>query len=440
MEEDYFSGPVIEDEDELISNFASEMGSFNYMPKNFLGFKTSEFGFVLANTSELPPYLKLKEKIINEAKSLTVEDRMQAVRYLCSIPFNNSTIHCVEAALSIIKDDSIDIYKRFYFLNNRDRYFSLDDHVVNLLHPLFFKYGLSLGPSVVPYEIMIVSAKYILERFGAETKIRQVALDWCLDIIENDNEDIGFKLKIFSLLKRHGQPDEQQFALDQLEELGVEDPDEVEQSAEDKLARDILRAIRTNHTITNAKDDETTFYNTLTSATKEPSRKDLINDIFNFITTSSESFEGISLLNICLLFYREVEAIKSTKSIYFADECLRRFVDTMSPQDDSQRIVQILLILADFTTPREFFLGPSNLERLRNDIFAALNACLFGMPDAVRSTIQESRNSEDKSAVKEFFILYFDDEKDILKKSWEDKISPQEFEKMYDQVTKEWSN
>ena len=117
------------DADTILEDYKNELGSHSYMPKDFLGIATKDLGFHIVGKDST--FLALKNKLVDHSTTLKVEDRMQGVRYLCSIPFNDALYHCVEAAMSIISDESIDIYKRYYFLSNNDKFYRLDAHVVS---------------------------------------------------------------------------------------------------------------------------------------------------------------------------------------------------------------------------------------------------------------------------------------------------------------------
>ena len=95
--------------------------------------------------------------------------------------------------------------------------------------------------------------------------------------------------------------------------------------------------------------------------------------------------------------------------------------------------------MEDFTQPRTFELGPSLTERLRNEIFGALNQTLFHLESGEYSIIQKARASSDKSAIKEFLVLYFDDEREIIRDKFK-HVSDAEFNSIYDQVVLDWSN
>jgi len=403
--------------------------------------KTKDLGFHIQGVES--PFLTLKQKIISEAKTLKIEDRMQGVRYLCNIPYNNATYHCVEAAFSVIMDESIDVYKRFYFFDNRDKHFRLDDHVVNFCHPGFFKYGLKVGPVKVPYELMRLSAKYILHNYDNNTPIRQTVLDWCLDTIENEAEDVYTKVETLKVLMEKGERDEVAYAKDQLYELGIDEKEGLILSDHEKLAYDLLRALRTKHTV-KAEDTLSGLFQSIVNMVVKEKHSDeklieAVDAFFNDYVSGDARLEGITVHEICVLASKEIDALRKQSS-YESDECLRRLVYQIERGYGGDTLMYLLTVFEGFVAPREFQLQPSLIERLRHDVFAALNASLLGLNDGLRENVEASRASEDKSACREF-LMYFDDEKESLWKQYNqpnNKIDRKQFDDMYDKITGEW--
>ena len=431
--------------DNLVDEYSAHMSSgISYMPKNFLGMETKDLGFFIVGQET--PFMILKKKILEEGKQLKLEDRMQGVRYLCSIPYNNATYHCVEAATSIIFDESVDVYKRFYFFDNKDKYFRLDDHVVHYCHPAFFKYGKSQGAVVVPVELMIKSAIYILNHYGSETTIRQTVLDWCLDILEDEvHQDIQTRLAIMKLLLEHGAADEQAFVNEQLEALEISHPDDVQPDVTEISAKNILRAICTKHSIKDVTP-EPLFVACVQYASKHlKENTELLSRIeafFQDIVEGESKFDNVIIGDVCKLVWLEIKSLKDDQKrggSYVADECILRFIQLIENDlpDDCISIVQILNLLDGFTTPRELSLGPSLHERLRNDVFAALNNSLMNLNEGLRIDVQQSRKSEDKSTAREF-LMFFDDEKDMLRQTYVNLCTEKEFEDLFNKVVEEW--
>ena len=419
---------------DLINEYRSEMGSFAYMPKNFAGMETDRLGFHIVGRKA--PFIELKERIINDAAKMSIEDRMQGVRYLCSIPYNNKEAHCVEAAMSIIRDESVDIYARFYFFSSKDRYYRLDDHTVYYLYGGFLKQALRNKAVKVPYEIIFLTVEYILKNYSPDMASRQISLDFCLDIIENEYEDVGSKLKALRILLNTGDAEERAFARDQLmQQFEVDDINDIEMDDQD--VSDLLRAIRMHvgATFVDSAQPTELFASCCKLHANDADILESLDIFFNDIVNGPIKYEGISISHILVLWYQEVCA----QDAYTHDECIRQFVHIVSnpdiPEDDI--IPSIIRVLSDFIQPVPFRLGPTIVERLRNDVFAGLNRSLMALNEGVRKDVVESRASEDKSAAKEF-LVYFDDEKAELKRTYMAEITPDLFEQIFDKTCEEW--
>ena len=100
--------------------YAHQLGTFEYMPHTFLNIDTNTFGDSYFPNGEEHPFLRLKKEAMN--KKNTSEDRMQAIRYMCYIPYEDFVTHCIEASKTIIEENEYDVYNRFYFFSNNSKY------------------------------------------------------------------------------------------------------------------------------------------------------------------------------------------------------------------------------------------------------------------------------------------------------------------------------
>lgn len=421
-----------------LNHYESEIGSHQFMPKTFVGLDTSKLGFHIQGQKS--PYLELKEKIISEATTLCIEDRMQGVRYLCSIPYNNGTAHCLEAAMSVLRDENIDIYKRFYFMHSKEKYLRLDDHVVYYLYGAFFKQGKRAGPLKYPFDVMFPTVEYILKNYTPDLASRQNALEWLMDIIEDQMMDDGSKCQAITILQNCGDFEEKSWATDQCIELyNVESPADVE--TEDGDVRDILRGLRTSYALQAEETPETLFVKLCQLVQSYPNKEETeeqITAFFNDILPLNETFEGIKISDICILFHKCVEKLDK----FAADNCLREFVATISNVTSEDILIpDVVRILTNFVLPKPLVFAATLLEKLRNDVFAGLNASLMQLNPGLRSEVEQSRNSNDKSAAQEF-MMFFEDEIEVIFERYakEYQLGRKEFDGYITRITKEWMN
>jgi hypothetical protein len=404
-----------------------EIGNFAYMPKNFLGISTADLGF--SRPGQVSPFLQLKEKIITD-KSISAEDRMQGIRYLCAIPYSNGTQHCVEAVKSIIEDDSIDIYKRFHFINSKEKFLRIDDHVADLAYPIFFAYGLKAGGLEVPMELQLLCGEYIFHSYSPDSEIRQSVLDYCLDTVDKNEEDITTQLKVISFLLAHGQQDEIEFAENFLDQLGLKSPNDAKPSEIEVIARGILRQLQTKYIFV---DNINAFLDALQSSGATEAQCNLLIEVFERL-----SVDTINADDIASLVYQSILDLSKENS-FVGKECLGRIVrEALTEQQASHDVIYKMIASLDgFVEERPLTFGWTPLEKLRNDIFAALQAALMTeVEESLRRDVFESLESTDKSVAKEFLHIY--DPEDEIWEKYKSSMNKETFKETYDKVIKEW--
>ena len=100
-------------------------------------------------------------------------------------------------------------------------------------------------------------------------------------------------------------------------------------------------------------------------------------------------------------------------------------------------LYSLLAILDGFVEQKPFKLESTPLERLRNEIFAALNHRLSTeVPEDLRNEVFESIRSPEKTTAKEFLAMY-----SVEEELWEmnqKDMRQEEFEDIYKQVIREW--
>lgn len=425
---DYYTQDLLA---ENMEEYQKEIGSHAYMPTHFLGMSTEDLGFSRTGQS---PFLDLKAKLLTDT-SISIEDRMQGIRYLCSIPYNNGTMHCVEVVKHLITDPTVDAYKKFHFINTKEKYLRLDDHVAHHAYPLFFQYGLIEGGAVVPVELMFFCAEYIFHSFSADDNIRQSVLNWCLDILSppEEREEIMFEdfttqMKVCRFLLDHGQADEADFVTDYLQSLHIETPEDVPIPQIESIARGILRNLVGTYQYA---DNLNAFLDELVKNYKAPVQAiNVLMQVFN-----EYYVDQIQGAHIASLVYQAMGDLQT----YEKNECMLRIVreTLMYDEPTHDMLYSLLAILDGFVEQKPFKLESTPLERLRNEIFAALNHRLSTeVPEDLRNEVFESIRSPEKTTAKEFLAMY-----SVEEELWEmnqKDMRQDEFEDIYKQVIREW--
>jgi len=211
----------------------NELSSFEYMPKYFLGIKTKDFAtsrIELNESTLLPethPFLKLKEKSMDG--SINMSDRMQCIRYMCRIPYIDNLKHCYDGSVTILDDDTqqeYDMYKRYYFFANNDKYFKLEDNLVYELYPYF--YYLSIKKNY-PLELTLLAARYIIMSYPYDSNERVDVLDYLLEIADDKKETVYARAECADILYTYGEGNEIYYGKKIIAELGIDENQERKQ-------------------------------------------------------------------------------------------------------------------------------------------------------------------------------------------------------------------
>jgi hypothetical protein len=434
------------------SDIASQLGSFEYMPSVFQHLSTKEFGMMtqmhdeqgnILKTIAIHPFLKLKEIALNKQSNISIEDRMQSVRYMCCIPYREGEMHCKEATEAIVFDSSIDIYKRYYFFSNNERYFKLTDTIVHHIHALFFQRGLKEG---YPFELVIRSARYILSFYHVETDTRQSVLDWLLDIADDNSEAHRVRAETADVLITCGEPDEAEFGIGIIQKIGVsknfyDSEENIHGKDIGKSAKNILRALQTSiskQEIDNVSCDE--IFNYILPFALELVDKQMINSFFLRVQTDPTRFERLTLLDILKMVYIK---LKQQPEKYFNTGSIRLYQEISDAVDTCATgyMIRILNVMQGIVNEKEFILRMSPKDEIRSIVFAKLNLILRSLSSNEQNKILESIECPDKNGRDEAleFIRCYDPREEL----WEEYkllLEEDEFELIVQECLNQYIN
>ncbi len=427
--------------------------SLNYLPKSFLDINTSTLGNSYFNNSDdIHPFFKLKEKAMDA--NININDRMQAIRFMISIPIKNNIDHCIEAIKTIQFCNEIDIYKRFYFWSTQDPIFKLDDTVIHTLHPWFFTIATQ---NEYPLDLILISSGYILNKYGREYDFRQDVLDYLVDLCEDKYAGTRQKLCCAEVLFKFGEPDEQQYGrqiinkynklLNNSEENNIKDWYDIEMSSIKKLRYLILTIKEPLN-----KEIKTKYINLLKtkclnlidiSSSSYPVFIQNWNQLINE-SNANFRFENMSFSTILyyISFFIEIFNNQSKEKIIENNFNFLHFIDSILLYKDwSDNYNFCIFILQTLKQAKEVDvdLRISLEDELRQTIFNKYNSILYSLPtdqlDAVIKSI-ESSNLEDKMDVEQF-LDYHSIENELFKK-YKNEISLEEFTSIYNKTINEY--
>ena len=427
-----------------------EIGTFEYMPINFHGIDTKNFGMMSKRYDEdgnklehveVHPFFKLKEIALDT--NIDFVERMQAVRYMCYIPYIDAINHCLDSVRSIVFDDALDIYKRYHFFSNNEKYFKLTDEIVHKIHYEFFEYGLENN---YPFELLVLSSRYIFCFYSSDEDIRQKSLDWLLDIADDDNETHKCRSETADILITCGEPDEIKFGKQIIDKIGKKD--DFYQSSENihseylsESACNIIRSLRSERL--SAKVDANsdvspitseTIYSSIENYTKTDEEKEMLRKIFFRIQTDPTRFERLTILDILILVYHKMQLLIKANVTSSSDIYYRLYQELSESNDTCSTgyFIRILNVLQGYVKEKEFQLRIDPKDELHSVVFARLNLALRRLGTTERDSVLESISSDTDKSVAEEFILFNSPEEELL-----DQYSSLLDEEIYYKIIKE---
>lgn len=413
----------------------NELSNFEYMPIRFKNLVTSELAFATSDEGDRSqhPFFKLFE-IASDAKEV-VEDRFQAVRYMAHIPHQKQIVTTIEACCNIVFDDSIDIYKRYHFFSTNQKYFKLPSWLVHVVHKEFFFNGIELK---YPFDILSLSARYVLGKYPSDSLERQDCLEWLLDIIDDLNEHQRVRAEAADVLVCCGDWDEQEFGKKVLDELGgkgesiYENTENVHHISNDSV-RDVIRALRSKFNINDFQVEMA--QSMIEEFIQSPEEKELTLKFFYRVMTDPTKIDRLNLVEILGLVHSQIMSMD--ESIQF--QLRQRLYEEAKDAADTCTtgyVNRILNVLSGFVEGRSLELRLSPKDELRSAIFARLNKELRELTPYQQEQVLDSISSENKTAVEEF-LLFFGPEDDL----WEEYnniLSKAEFDVILNECYKQY--
>jgi hypothetical protein len=412
--------------DKLLINYPEykmHLGNFEYMPSKFHGLVTKDFGMTYnrydkdGNRIEQQdhPFLQLKQIVYNS--SIELVDRTQAVRYMCFIPYLNAESHLYDVIDHILFDDSIDIYKRYHFFSNNEKYLKLNDSIVHRTYPLFFQTGIKLK---YPFELLILSARYILSFYGVEHDIRQEVLDWLLDVVNDVNEEHRSRAEAADVLITCGEPDEIEYGNQMIQVLGQKENDIIYTDQENvhsdsfiHSTRNIIRALQKDHLASLINNDNTRdvpslteeMYNSILSTGLTDEEQSHLQKFIYRIQTDSTKFERLTLLDIMHLVWNKVKTLEKEKY----DEAIKRILEEANDSVGTCTtgyLVRIMNIIQGLVQGEEFQLKMDPKDEIRSAVFARLNSSLREVSVEYREQVLTSMEEGGGQVIRDFVNIY----------------------------------
>ena len=412
-------------ESELKNGF--DMSSFKYVPDTFMEIETKQFGESVNN-----PFLKLYESVISDKYEF--EDRCQGVRYMQRINYTGGMKYCIQATLSILKDEKYPFDKRYYFFSNNDAYVKLDYEIVNACHKYVYE---NFDEFNAPLLYKLLSAQFILAHF-VETEYNRTKLqDFLLSVAQDREQTINYRAECADILYNYGVENVYvQSATNVIRELGelytqnkkstiYTNSQNVHDETINKNIINILRKLIQKVKITDKRNSGEILeiirnkYSHL-----EQNRMDKIMSSLERIMIDNAKYEMLNLSDILLLVWEYIQSQEyigdninqhQTKTKDELEIRLLQELEDMDQTCSTGHLSRILNVLSGYFTDNVVQITLK--DQLRSNIFARYTKLIKMLPENQQEKINEELMSNDtsqKDTIK-MFLMDFNVEEVLYK-------------------------
>lgn len=427
--------------------YNSALSSFEYLPPKFMGIDTTSFGKTKLEKNETHPFIKLKQIAMDP--TIDYDDRFQSVRYMIHIPYINGDEHCIEACKSILKDETIDVTKRFYFFGNNDKYFKLNDKVVHYLHSFFYDLAVERR---YPFRLLLTSARYVFSFYHPDSDERNNVLDYLLKIAENEDEDRYARSECADILYSHGEQEEVIYGIKILQELGYMDQDfnkrtiysnaeNVHDSTINDSVRNIVLTLYKEYLQHNREFDNYSLESLqkifVDDVKVNDEEKQKLQHFFFRLMTDPTRFETLTLINIFTMVLYKIKTLQPEQK----EECYKRLLQEIKDSEDTCHtgyVSRLVNVLTGFVEEDKYVFKISPHEELRSSVFARINSAMASLPVYLKEDVMNSLWGEDKTTFDEFYNMYSPE--DELRKEYKNILSDEEFTKVYEKAIRNFKS
>jgi len=406
-------------ESELKDGF--DMSSFKYVPDTFMNIETKQFGETVDN-----PFLKLYECVISDKYDF--EDRCQGVRYMQRINYTGGMKYCIQATLSILKDEKYSFEKRYYFFSNNDAYIKLDYEIVNACHKYVYE---NFNEFNAPLLYKLLSAQFILAHFVDTEYDRKKLQDFLLSVAQDKEQTINYRAECADILYNYGVESEYvQSATNVIRELGelytqnknstiYTNTQNVHDETINKNIINILRKLIQKVKITNRNSGEILEIIRNKYSYLEQNRMGKIMSSLERIMIDTAKYEMLNLSDILLLVWEYIQSqeyisdndiqpetvtVNENKKNELEIRLLQELED-MDQTCSTGHLSRILNVLSGYFTDNVVQITLK--DQLRSNIFARYTKLIKMLPEIKQEKINEELTSNDpsqKDTIKTFLM------------------------------------
>ena len=399
-----------------------------FTPAKFYGLDTSGFG-----SSRKNPFFKLKAIAMDPANP--IDDRMRATRYMDRIPHVYHLPNTIEAAISIIDDDSAPIGERYFFMSNHEKQCKLSDHVVRACHLHFFT---STKDKIsTPLILRLLSAQFVYTTFGPSQpewiNVRDFIVNLALDV----NETVRIRSEAADILCRRINKIDHAIGLKVIQELGelysknkmtsiYTNAQNAHNESITESVMNVIRALLAARSTKAAKvENVETFTGDAMSIKGDQNtgdiyerimklvervdvpRRDKIMAAFNFILIYPGKYEGITLSDILCLVWNKIYDQEPEIKIELEQRLLQELFE-MDESCGTGLCGRLINVLSGYVHEEGMQVKMSYRDQLRANVFARLQAQMRVRPEKDQDTILEEIADDEskKETAREFVDSY----------------------------------
>lgn len=416
------------------------------------------------------PFMQLKKIAMD--KTVSAEDRIQAVRYMVKIPHIHMVKNAVEAAETIIDDDNIPIGERYFFFSNNENGAKLEGHVVQNCHLYFFK---SFATKVeYPLIFRLLSAQVIYCDFVHTDDNWSEAREFIIRLCKDKNQSVSIRSEAADVLLRKVSLDDMAIGQEVISELGdlyFENKRHTiytnsQNAHNDMISESVMNIVRTLAIEKRRRDQEEklstneissfstdahgqgqnhttgTIFDRIKILIKDDveSKRNKVMKAFNHILIYPSKYEGLCMSDILILIWIKIQQQQDTVRKELENRLVEELYD-MYETCGTGYVSRLVNILSGYIQEENLQIKMSPKDQLRANIFARLQTNLRHMSSSDQDIILDEIATEgsSKDTAKEFVETYSVKD-ELLKEFVEDHsyLSREEFEVIYDKCIKDF--
>lgn len=414
------------------------MDDAEIQPAKFHGISVAQMG----NTRKNP--MGELVKIANDP-TVSLSDRMVAVRYMDKIPHVNKFSYCFEAVKLIIECEELPIGERYFFFSNTIKRLKLSDQLVKASHEFFFTQGIKKPHWPLILKLLSAGSIYMSELHHTYTW--KLARQFIQELACDPNETVRIRGEAADMLARNVTDEDGLIGRSVIVELGelyaknkFNTIYTSAQSAHDEtITESVMGVIRTLLTERNKRTEElkeeksepTGFTESAKSNVnmmpeqntghimerilvltegKDEKWKDKILQAINFIIIHPAKYEGVTPSDILCLVWNKIRTQPTDIRKELEQRLLQELFDMIDTDGACATglVTRLVNVMTGYIHEEGLQIRMNIKDQLRSNVFGRLQTCIQRLPrrdqDTILAELADDKSS--KETAKEFIESY----------------------------------